>query len=327
MNGMRNLRPLSLRERLLLSSTALLVLILVLLVATPITISAPIRIGELAILVAAFFGILALNAAYLGRALAPLNRFAERLREVDLSRPQRLEAEASDRTPELTGFIDSFNEMLERLRAERRARSRAVLLAEERQRRRIALSLHDGTGQTLTAVALEIERMAAGEVPDQQERLSTLSTELYAALEEVRRISRELRPGELDDLGLANALIALSSRLSRAGSPAIERRLDAQLPPLSEEVELAVYRIAQEALTNVLRHSRAQRCLLALEADEGNLRLAVVDDGVGLPTEPGDSIGLEGMRERALLIDARLTLGPGPAGGTAVRLEVPLEGP
>lgn len=323
----RKLRPLSLAERSLLATTLLLVLILALLVVTPVTVSAPIRIGELAVLLAAFFAMLALNALSTWRTLAPLDRFAARLRSIDLSRPERIEIEAPDRTPELAAFADAFNEMLVRLRDERRERSRAALLAQEQERRRIAQALHDEAGQTLTAVALEIERMAGIAPAAERERLEELARELHGTLDEIRRISRELRPEALDDLGLVNALIALSSRLSRQGTIQVERKLSGELPPLPEEVELAVYRVAQEALTNVLRHAGASRCLVELSAADGVLRLRVADDGTGLPAAlPAGTIGLEGMRERALLTGGRLGLGPGLDGrGAAVTLEIPLE--
>lgn len=322
-------RPLTLFERALLAGTGLLALILVLLVVTPVTVSAPIRIGELAILVVAFFALLALNAVYVRRALAPLSRLSEKLRGVDLADPEPLEIEPADRTPELAAFTDSFNEMLDRLRAERQARSRAALLAQERERRRIAQALHDEAGQTLTAVALEIEREAAA-APEGEERarLEALARELHGTLDEIRRVARELRPEALDDLGLVNALIALSSRVERQGGIEIERRLTGELPPLPEAVELVVYRVAQEALTNVLRHSGARRCRIELSAAGAGLRLRVADDGAGLPAElPGGTLGLEGMRERALLAGGRLALGLGLGGGGAsVTLEIPLEG-
>jgi len=321
-------RPLTLSERALLATTGMLALILVLLVVTPVTVSAPIRIGELAVLLAAFFALLALNAVYVRRALAPLQRLARRLRRLDLADPEPLEIEPADRTPELAALTDAFNEMLDRLRAERRSRSRAALLAQERERRRIAHALHDEAGQTLTAVALEIEREAAA-APEgpKRARLEGLARELHGTLEEIRRISRELRPEALDDLGLVNAVIALSARIERQGSIEVERRVG-ELPPLPEAVELVVYRVAQEALTNVLRHSGARRCRVELGAADGRLRLRVADDGGGMPAElPGGTLGVEGMRERALLIGGRLGLGPGLGGrGTAVTLEIPLEG-
>jgi two-component system sensor histidine kinase UhpB len=319
-------RRLTVVERVLLSNAVLLALILALLIVTPVTVSAPIRTGEVVVLVAAFLVLLALNVANVRRTLAPLTRFAAKLRDVDLAGDGRVAIDTADATPELAALAEAFDAMLSRLRAERRAGARAALLAQERERLRVAQSLHDEAGQTLTAVALEIERMAAAGPEADRGRMAAVAGEVHETLDEIRRISRELRPEALDDLGLVNALIALSTRMARQGGIQIERDFDAELPPLPEDVELVVYRVAQEALTNVLRHSDARRCRIGLAHDGGRLTLDVVDDGVGMPaTVAGGTIGIEGMRERALLVGGRLSIGPGPRGGTAVSLEVPLE--
>ena len=322
----RRPRRLTVVERALLSSTALLALILVLLIVTPVTVSAPIRAGELAVLVGAFFVLLALNVVNVRRTLAPLTRFAGKLREVDLAEDRPITVDPSDETPELAALADAFNEMLARLREERREGARAALLAQERERLRIAQALHDEAGQTLTAVALEIERAAASDSPVDRADMAAVAAQLHDTLDEIRRISRELRPEALDDLGLVNALIALSARVAKQGGIRVERELSGELPKLPEDVELVVYRVAQEALTNVLRHSGADHCRIRLHGDGGSLRLEVVDDGVGMPPSlSGETIGIEGMRERALLAGGRLSIGPGPQGGTAVVLEIPLE--
>src|SRR5689334_1772263 len=198
----RRPRRLTVVERALLSSTALLALILVLLIVTPVTVSAPIRAGELAVLVGAFFVLLALNVVNVRRTLAPLTRFAARLREVDLAEDRPITVDPSDETPELAALADAFNEMLARLREERRAGARAALLAQERERRRIAQALHDEAGQTLTAVALEIERAAAADSSADRADMAAVAAQLHDTLDEIRRISRELRPEALDDLGL-----------------------------------------------------------------------------------------------------------------------------
>jgi two-component system sensor histidine kinase UhpB len=185
--------------------------------------------------------------------------------------------------------------------------------------------LHDEAGQTLTAVALEIERAGVqGPGPD-RERMVALAAELHDTLDEIRRIARELRPEALDDLGLINALIALSSRISQQGGVMIERRFADDLPPLSEELELVVYRVAQEALTNVIRHSEASRALIELTKAEGGITLKVSDKGQGMPTAPtNETVGIEGMRERALLVGGTLTIESAPDAGTTVVLRVPV---
>ena len=321
----RRPRRLTVVERALLSSTALLALVLVLLIVTPVTVSAPIRAGELAVLVGAFFVLLALNVVNVRRTLAPLTRFAGKLREVDLAEDRPITVDPSDETPELAALADAFNEMLARLRAERRAGARAALLAQERERRRIAQALHHEAGPTQTAVALDIERSAAADSPADRADMAALAAQLHDTLDEIRRISRELRPEALDDLGLVNALIALCARVARQSGIRVERDLG-ELSKLPEDVELVVYRVAQEALTNVLRHSGADHCRIRLRGNGDNLRLEVVDNGTGMPADlSGETIGIEGMRERALLAGGRLSIGPGPEGGTAVVLEIPIE--
>jgi two-component system sensor histidine kinase UhpB len=316
---------LTLVGRAAVGSTALLILILVLLIATPVTVSAPIRVGELAVLVAAFVSFVALNVLQARRARAPLTRFAAAMRHIDLASPERIELDSADRAPELIAFTDAFNEMLDRLSAERRARSRAVLLAQERERGRIARALHDEAGQTLTAVALAIERAAEHGPSSERDRMAALAAELNKTLDEVRRIARELRPEALEDLGLVNALMALASRVARQGGVPVERDIDAGLPRLSEDLELVVYRVAQEALTNVLRHAGATRCLLRLRAERDVLTLVVADDGRGIGREAfNDSIGIAGMRERALLAGGELSIQPGRPAGTTVKLTIPL---
>jgi two-component system sensor histidine kinase UhpB len=319
------LRRLTLVERTLLATTAVLTLILALLIVTPVTVSAPIRIGELAVLLVAFVALLALNVVYVRQALAPLSRLAAKMKNVDLARQGSLEIDRSDDVPELRAFAGAFSEMLARLREERRAGARAALTAQERERRRIAQALHDEAGQTLTAVALEIERTARRGSGEERDRMTALASQLHETLDEIRRIARELRPEALDDLGLVNALIALSSRVAKQGGVSVERRLSGALPEMSEEVELVVYRVAQEALTNVLRHAEATTCRLELEREGGWLRLRVVDDGRGMPGELGpEGIGIEGMRERALLAGGALSIGAAPGGGTEVELAIPL---
>jgi two-component system sensor histidine kinase UhpB len=316
----------SLVDRSLVGSTALLALIFVLLVVTPVTVSASIRTGEVAILSAALVALLALNFIRVRRTLGPLRQLSDQLEQVDLRHPDRVRIESAQGSRELATFTHAFNEMLDRLADERREGARAALLAQERERRRIAQALHDEAGQTLTAVALEVERSAAPGTEFRPERMAALAAELHSTLDEIRRIARELRPEALDDLGLVNALIALSSRMARQGGTPIERDLAGDLPPLSEELELVVYRIAQEALTNVLRHSEASSCRLELVRARDRIVLTVSDDGKGISTPATNgAIGIEGMRERALLVDGTLTIRSAAGQGTTVRLEAPIE--
>jgi len=291
-------------------NAALLVVATLLLALTPVTIHASIALVEGADLVVALVVMLAANLLLLRRTLAPLDRLVGRMRTVDLLRPgQRL---AEEGAVEVTELVQTFNQMLDRLEAERRDSGRRALQAQEAERRRIASGLHDEIGQVLTGVLLQLD--------DEETKRS-----VRQALEEVRRIARELRPEMLEHLGLVSALTELSRRFSEQSGIEVERRLAADLPPLSDDAELAVYRVAQESLTNVARHAGATRVELALEPGAGSVVLRVSDDGRGMPeTESLNGHGgLRGMRERALLVGGALAIKRAQGGGVEVRLEVP----
>jgi two-component system sensor histidine kinase UhpB len=220
-------------------------------------------------------------------------------------------------------LAQTFNDMLDRLETERRDSARQALTVQEAERRRIARELHDEVGQTLTGVMLQIEGLAAN-IPDElREPLEELRETARHGAEEVRRIARRLRPDALEELGLQSALAALSSGFERHAHVPVVRRLAADVD-VTPEVELVIYRVAQEALTNVARHAAASQVTVELEQDVDGTVLVVCDDGRGLP--PGaeqSSQGIRGMRERAMLISGALSLESRPGGGTVVRLSVP----
>ncbi len=146
-----------------------------------------------------------------------------------------------------------------------------------------------------------------------------------ASMEEVRSISKRLRPEALDNLGLASALEVLADRMSSQIGLPIERDIDGRLPRVGPEVDIVVYRVAQEALTNAARHAAASTMRMSLSATGDALALAVGDDGTGIgDAAPG--AGMLGMRERALMVDADLDVDSPPGGGTEIRLRVPLDG-
>ena len=292
----------------------------VLLMVGPWTVSVPIRLTEALLLVAGLAVMLAANAALLRWGLAPLQRLTRAMTTVDLLRPgDRLPAGGSG---EVAALIDTFNQMLRRLAAERAASSARALRAQEDERRRIARELHDEVGQSLTAVLLDLNRLA-GQVPDPlKEELRTAGETTRNSLDEVRRIARRLRPDVLEDLGLTSALAALAEQYGTHTALRVGHHLEPGLPALTPEAELALYRIAQEALTNVVRHSGATTAQLRLTAADGGVLLRVDDDGTGMDGAPEGS-GTRGMRERALLAGGRLRVRERPGGGTRVDLYVP----
>jgi two-component system sensor histidine kinase UhpB len=314
----------SLLWRLSLIDISVLVAIVLLLVLTPVTISAPVRPIEAGILLVGFTVIGTANLLLLRRALSPLNQLGEVMRSIDPMEPgTRVNVDEMPDT-ELVLLGESFNAMLDRLELERRQSALRALSAQEAERLRIARELHDEIGQTLTAIAIEAERNADVATAD-RDAWTRAARLAQHSVEDLRRIARRLRPEALDDLGLINAFIALSNRISEAGGIEILRRLPEGVPPHRPEVDLVLYRVAQEALTNVIRHAGASRAELTLEVDGDRLRLEVRDDGVGmrLPA-PASSNGIIGMRERAMLVGGMLDIKSEPSRGTTVTLEVPL---
>jgi two-component system, NarL family, sensor histidine kinase UhpB len=325
--GLRQEHKRSLFWRLSLVNVSVLVAVAILLAVTPVTISVPIRATELLIIVLGLLATTAVNLLLVRRTLAPLQRLTELMKSVDPMEPGRRLTDLSRQDADIAALADSFNSMLDRLEFERRESARRALNAQEQERLRIARELHDEVGQTLTAVALEAER--AAEASSGSDRQSWLRVAEWGqqSVDEVRRIARELRPEALDDLGLINAFIALCNRVAAQAGIEIERRLPDRLPPHSPEIDLVVYRVAQESLTNVMRHAEASRAIVSLAARGDRLRLSVKDDGRGIAAgERGEAkTGLAGMRERAMLVGGSLTVSSDPGKGTEVELEVPLQ--
>jgi len=300
----------SLLTRTFLANAAVLATITLLLLFSPIEISYPVTETQSVILVTGFIVSLAINLVLLRRIVAPLRRLTETMRSVRPLEPGRRVA-ISGADEEVASLAAAFNDMLERLETERRESGRIASAAQEEERKRIARELHDEVGQVLTGVMLQLDDADARESVRQ-------------SLEDVRRIARELRPEMLDDLGLLSALRALSNTAAHQGL-SVERQLDIGDLRLRPEVELAVYRVAQESLTNVMRHADANEVLLALQQVDGALRLVVRDDGRGLPDGDGQAgAGIAGMSERALHVGGRVTVASSPGAGTEVRLDIPL---
>jgi two-component system sensor histidine kinase UhpB len=301
-------------------NAGLLALIAVLLLVSPVEISYPIKPIQALIVVVGLAITLVANILLLRRAVAPLERLVERMDRVDLLRPgQRLRVSRDD---EVGRVVRAFNQMLDRLESERQRSGRRVLAAQEAERLGIARDLHDEVGQLLTGVLLHLDS-STGSAPEHREEIEEAKRAVRRALDEVRRISRELRPEMLEDLGLVSALTELSTSFGRSGVR-VERRFDTSLPKLEPDTELAVYRIAQESLTNVARHSNASGVTITLERGPESVVLRIVDDGRGFDSSRSEEHGgLRSMRERALLVGGALAIEQVPTGGVEVRLEVP----
>jgi two-component system, NarL family, sensor histidine kinase UhpB len=251
--------------------------------------------------------------------------------------------------PDVAGLVLEVNALWDRLEAdaatirektEQAERLAArVIIAQEEERRRVARELHDEAGQALTAVIIGLERglasmpeVYAADLPVQPRQLISNLRDLAAqTLDEVRKLALELRPSVLDDLGLAAALRQYVRSTEERSGVATQLALigwdetEARLPP---EVETALFRIAQEALTNVIRHAQATAVQVRLRREPGAVSLEVRDDGVGLKavpaTQAGEHLGMFGMRERARLLRGELHVRSVPPHGTLVQVDIPL---
>ncbi|GAA1132243.1 hypothetical protein GCM10009630_32760 [Kribbella jejuensis] len=212
------------------------------------------------------------------------------------------------------------------LSAELQAGRRRLVAAREEERRRLRRDLHDSLGPSLGAVALRIEtaRNLSAAAPAEADRmLEQAATEVTAALADVRRLVHDLRPPALDELGLVRAIEQQAERFRLGG---LTVAVDADpLGTLPAGVEVAAYRIASEALTNVARHAAASRCDIVLRLADTMLELSVTDDGTGIGEQVRAGVGMLSVRERAAELGGVCSVTCPPGGGTAVRVRLPLD--
>ncbi len=308
----------SLFWRVFLANAAVFAVATLVLALSPATVSSPLDPREGVVLAAGLTAILIANVFVLRFTFAPLGRLVRLMRRADLLQPERLPPTGSGEVAEV---IATFNEMLDRLEAERRASALRVLVGVEAERRRVARELHDEVGQALTAVLLQLKRVSAHAPDELRPEIAEAQEAARSSLDEIRRIALQLRPGVLEDLGIVSALTALTSAFSARTGTTVEWRFEGPLPPLDPEAEIALYRVAQESLTNVARHADASRVVLSLERSAHGVTLRIADDGRGFDGG-ADSGGLRGMRERAVLIGADLRIASRQPRGAEVSVHV-----
>ena len=298
--------------------------VLTVLVLAPNRLSGPRVDVEAVVLLAGVAVVVLVNLLLMRRVTRPLGALTQMVRHIDPERPgQRMPG--AEPTSEAGELALGFNDMLARLETERREATGRVLAGQEAERLRIAQELHDQVGQELTAALLLLARVQAHAGADLREEVLDARDAVRESLEDVRRIAIELRPEALDDLGLVSALAVLCERFAERSGLAVTPRIDEALPHLGSQVELVIYRVAQEALTNVARHSGSAEAELRLAVANGHVVLTVRDHGAGVQRGATPGSGIRGMRERTGLIGGALTVGPGPGGrGCEVRLEVPV---
>lgn len=274
------------------------------------------------------------NFLVLRAAFQPLDRLAEvanMIRAGDFSKRVRA-THYSD--PQLARLSESFNATLDTLQEDRdqlRQLTGQVIDAQEQERKRIARELHDDTAQVLFAQLLTVTALKGSALAEVRDVASRLETSTVEAIEGVRRLALELRPPALDDLGLREALADLAQRYSEQSHIAVEYRWNAPRQRLPADLELVLYRIAQEAMTNVLKHSGATNATISVDQQGRDMVLTITDDGRGLDAEwaeqrdlRGLGLGIFGMSERTSLVGGHLHIASASPSGASVIARVPM---
>jgi two-component system sensor histidine kinase UhpB len=281
------------------------------------------------VMVAAILATLLANNFLMRRRFAPLESLTRTMECVDLTIPGVRAHPQDGESADITRLRQAFNLMLSRLESERTGSATAVLRAQEAERARVARDLHDEVNQALAAVSLRLAATAEHAPPELAEELAETQRLAGQAMQELLGLARELRPSALDDHGLLPALRTQVRLFGERWSIPAHFAADGTRPLLGEFEQLVVYRVVQEALSNIARHAQARHVkVTVMGCNSAHVRVSIVDDGVGLsPDRVRDGrSGLVGMRERALLAGGHLELSATPGGGTTVELTVRARG-
>lgn len=275
------------------------------------------------------------NIVVLRAALSPLvqlRQAAQAVRSGDLTARAPISSQADVEMTDLAETLNATLDELARDHAQLRSLSSQVVRAQEEERRRIARELHDDTAQLLFAQLLRVTALKSSENPELRRAGAELEDSTVEALEGVRRLALELRPPALDDLGLADALADLAQRFSAQSRVTIDYRVRGSRTRLPADVELVLYRVAQEALTNVAKHARASSVTMDLDRTQSDVSISIRDDGRGFDpglqsasASTGIGLGLFGMQERVNLVGGSIRIWSEPRTGTEVFAFVPLD--
>ena len=277
---------------------------------------------------------LIVNAIVLRAAFLPLVRLERTANAVRRGEYGRRAPDSYLSDPTIRQLTDTFNAMLtaqEESRAALAALSSRTLDAQEEERRRIARELHDETAQELTALLVQIRLAAAGAPEGAREGFAELRAATARILDGVRRLARELRPTILDDLGLVEAVRAYAQETAARTALQITVRATNFAGRLDPTQELVLYRVVQEAISNVAKHAEASAVGVTFERWDDVAWATIGDNGRGFdlssvatPAPSGQGLGLLGMRERLALVGGKLDIDTRPGGGTIVRARLPL---
>lgn len=267
-------------------------------------------------------------------AFRPLDDVADAMKAIRAGHRGIRVPEISD-DPQIDELSRSLNAMLNSMETQRKRAAASVIKAQEEERKRIARELHDETSQSLTSLIIgirmveEILRDAEG---DARERLENISELAHQTLNEVHNMAIRLRPSVLDDLGLAAAIRSYAKEFSANTGVKVDIQLMSMATRLPPEMETVLYRVVQEALTNVARHAEAENCRVTLRRKDDVIQGIIEDDGMGfdpqdamLSEEKGRGLGLHGMKERIDLIGGSLEFESRVNEGSTIFLEVPLQ--
>jgi two-component system sensor histidine kinase UhpB len=266
---------------------------------------------------------LLLNILMLQRRFSPLDELIRQIEAIDPSDPASFEA-PEEPVEEVERLAHAFAELLERIEAERRRAGRLQLRAQEEERKRVARDLHDEVNQALTAILLRLEALTQIAPPRLREELAETKSLANQAMGELLQLARQLRPTALDDHGLVPAIEDQLRRFKAQYGIETSLSTDGELDDLGSDQQLVLYRVTQEALNNVVRHAHASSVSVQIARANGAVALEVTDDGEGFAvSDARRGLGLDGMAERARLVDGEFHLDAAPGRGTTLRLRVP----
>jgi two-component system sensor histidine kinase UhpB len=278
---------------------------------------------EFALLAMAGILALLLNILMLQRRFSPLDELIREIEAIDPSEPATLKA-PEEPVEEVERLAHAFAKLLERIEAERRRAGRLQLRAQEEERKRVARDLHDEVNQALTAILLRLEALTHVAPPRLRDELAETKGLANQAMGELLQLARQLRPTALDDHGFVTAIEEQLRRFKAQHGIDAKLSTRGDLEDLGSDQQLVLYRVTQEALNNVVRHAGASSVSVDITRVDGSVALEVTDDGAGFVA--GDELrglGLDGMAERARLVDGDFEIETEPGRGTKLRLRVP----
>ncbi len=272
-----------------------------------------------------------INFILLKIAFHPLTQLRETMKRIQAGSPE-LRAPLTGQDPEADQLAEAFNTMLETLAEAARTRATQILTAQEQERKRIARELHDETSQVLTSLLISLKVLEEALASDEARlRVEETRSLVHQTLRAIRDLSIDLRPSALDDLGLLPALRWYIKEYQQKCKIEVEFSAANFKERLPSELETALYRIVQEALTNTAKYAKARKVRVSVVEDDAGVSATINDNGQGFDAQTilklpwqERGLGLAGMHERAALLDGSLIITTEPGGGTTIEARLPL---